>query len=314
MNEKANILNVDYFGLDPIYFDFPCEIHFTRFGKCNRLHNNINPIPFENKNAYKVFVSCNEPSSSANREPPNRIIYASNQYDLILTTDEEVLNNTTNSVLFPYGTTWLRKQKNKHNDSLSVFDPTINDEVANKEDGISFMATNHFGAPGYEMRRIVWNSRHLIKNKTIFYSSTRFITNQPTWNGYLFSNTIHDGLLPNDDKINLFRTKFSIAIENNKEKYYFSEKLVDCLLTKTIPIYWGCSEVGRFFDEKGIIIFDTFDELLMKINSIDEKTYDQMLPHVENNYRIALEYGRSIFDRVKEAVDNYRKSNVNTYK
>jgi hypothetical protein len=130
----------------------------------------------------------------------------------------------------------------------------------------------------------------------------------------LFSNTIHDGLLPNDDKINLFRTKFSIAIENNKEKYYFSEKLVDCLLTKTIPIYWGCSEVGRFFDEKGIIIFDTFDELLMKINSIDEKTYDQMLPHVENNYRIALEYGRSIFDRVKEAVDNYRKSNVNTYK
>jgi hypothetical protein len=31
---------------------------------------------------------------------------------------------------------------------------------------------------------------------------------------------------------------YSIAIENCQEDYYFSEKILDCFLTGTIPIYW----------------------------------------------------------------------------
>ena len=32
MKYKATIRNADYFGFDPIEFDFPCSIDFTRFG------------------------------------------------------------------------------------------------------------------------------------------------------------------------------------------------------------------------------------------------------------------------------------------
>jgi hypothetical protein len=302
MSHKANILNVDYFHLDPIYLDFPCEIHFTRFGKCSRLHNEINPIVFENTSAYKVFVSSNEPAHCPSREPGWRIIQNSHQYDLILTTDEDVLSSVSNSVLFPYGTTWLGKNKINHNDSLGRFDDAILEQIQNKENNISFMTTNHFGTPGYSLRRIIWNNRNLIKYPTLFYSSTRFITNQPTWNGLLFSNTIHDGLLPNDDKINLFKSKFSIAIENNKEKWYFSEKLIDCLVTKTVPIYWGCSDVGKFFDTRGMITFDTPEEFVSKVNSITETTYDEMSPYIEKNYELAKEYSGSIFERVKKEI------------
>lgn len=308
--DKVNIINVDYFELDPIYLDFPCEIHFTRFGRCNRLHSNINPIPFENLNAYKVFVSCNEPSSSPNREPPVRIKENAYQYDLILTTDPEVLNETPNSHLFPYGTTWLSKIQKSHNDCLGVFDELILEQVKNKENNISFMSTNHFGCIGYEVRRLIWNNRHLIKPKTVFYSSTRFVTNQPTWNGMLFSNTIHDGLLPNDDKINLFKSMFSIVVESNQEPWYFTEKLVDALLTRTVPIYWGCTDIQRFFDPKGILSFNTMPEFFEKINSINENTYEELKPHIENNYNIAKKYGRSIFDRVKEKILEVKNGNT----
>jgi hypothetical protein len=300
---KANIINVDYFELEPIYFDFPCELHFTRFGRCNRLHNNINPIPFDNPAAYKVFVSCNEPASSPNREPPFRIIENAHQYDLILTTDLEVLNQVSNSVLFPYGTTWLSKAGKKHNDCLGVFDESILDEVKVKANNISFMSTNHFGCPGYEMRRLIWNNRHLVKPKTVFYSSTRFVTNQPSWNGMKFSDTTHDGLLPNDDKINLFKSMFSIVVESNQEPWYFSEKIIDALLTKTVPIYWGCTNIGNIFDQKGILSFNTIHEFFEKINSINENTYEELKPYIEKNYVIAKQYGRSIFDRAKQTIE-----------
>jgi len=304
---KANIINVDYFGLEPIYFNFPCEIHFTRFGRCNRLHNNINPIQFDDPNSYKVFVSCNEPASSPNREPPWRIVQNADQYNLILTTDQEVLDQVSHSVLFPYGTTWLSKGENKHNDCLGVFDESVLQKVQDKENNISFMSTNHFGHAGYDMRRLIWNNRHLIKPKTVFYSSTRFITNQKSWNGQLFSDTIHDGLLPNDDKINLFKSMFSIVVESNKEPWYFSEKIVDALLTKTVPIYWGCTNIGTFFDERGIISFSTIEEFFEKINTINENTYEQMLPYVQSNYETAKQYGRSIFDRVKDTIEREKQ-------
>lgn len=304
---KANIINVDYFELDPIYFNFPCEIHFTRFGRCNRLHNNINPIQFDDPNSYKVFVSCNEPASSPNREPPWRIVQNAYQYDLILTTDPEVLDQVSNSVLFPYGTTWLSKENKKHNDCLGVFDEDILQQINDKQNTISFMSTNHFGHAGYEMRRLIWNNRHLIKPKTVFYSSTRFITNQPSWNGMQFSNTIHDGLLPNDDKINLFKSMFSIVVESNQEPWYFSEKIIDPLLTKTVPIYWGCTNIDKIFDINGILQFNTIEEFFEKINSITEDTYEQLKPYIEKNYIIAKQYGRSIFDRVKEVVEREKK-------
>ena len=41
------------------------------------------------------------------------------------------------------------------------------------------------------------------------------------------------------DKTELFiDSMFHIAIENNKAINYFTEKLIDCFVSKTIPIYW----------------------------------------------------------------------------
>jgi hypothetical protein len=100
---------------------------------------------------------------------------------------------------------------------------------------------------------------------------------------------------------------FSIVVESNKEPWYFSEKIVDALLTKTVPIYWGCTNIGTFFDERGIMSFNTIEEFFEKINTINENTYEQMLQYVQKNYETAKQYGRSIFDRVKDTIEREKR-------
>jgi hypothetical protein len=56
-----------------------------------------------------------------------------------------------------------------------------------------------------------------------------------------------DGLLP---------YRYSIAIENTAAPYYFTEKITDCFLAYTVPVYYGCKNIGRFFPEKSIIQVD----------------------------------------------------------
>ncbi len=91
-------------------------------------------------------------------------------------------------------------------------------------------------------------------------------------------------------EIGLNEYMFSIAVENCKKDYYFTEKLIDCFRTKTIPLYWGCPSISKFFDENGIIQFDNIDELGDVINSLTEETYYSLIQSVENNYNLSFEY------------------------
>ena len=49
---------------------------------------------------------------------------------------------------------------------------------------------------------------------------------------------------------------FSMAIENSREDNYFSEKLTDCFLMDTMPIYYGCPNIKDFFPEDSIRIIE----------------------------------------------------------
>lgn len=42
---------------------------------------------------------------------------------------------------------------------------------------------------------------------------------------------------------------YSIAIENSSQRNYFTEKIGDCYLSLTKPIYWGCPNLSEFFPE-----------------------------------------------------------------
>jgi hypothetical protein len=53
---------------------------------------------------------------------------------------------------------------------------------------------------------------------------------------------------------------FSVVIENGFYDSYFTEKILDCFATGTIPVYMGCPDIGNYFNKDGIInLSDEFD-------------------------------------------------------
>lgn len=47
--------------------------------------------------------------------------------------------------------------------------------------------------------------------------------------------------------------KYAVTIENGQTPYYFSEKIVDPMLCWTTPIYWGCSNIDKYFPKGSYI-------------------------------------------------------------
>jgi len=98
--------------------------------------------------------------------------------------------------------------------------------------------------------------------------------------------------------------KFNIACENEIMPNMFSEKLVDCLKTKTVPIYFGCTNIQQYFNPKGIIQFNTIEEFENVMSSIKPGMYEEMLPYVEENYELSKKYWeKSIHQRVEDIIE-----------
>lgn len=83
---------------------------------------------------------------------------------------------------------------------------------------------------------------------------------------------------------------FSVAVENCRVPHYFSEKLIDCFLTGTVPIYWGIRYIGKWFNEDGILHFETEQEARQIVDSLTVDQYLRMLPAVTDNFHRAQAY------------------------
>lgn len=94
---------------------------------------------------------------------------------------------------------------------------------------------------------------------------------------------------------------FIWQFENSKNKNYFTEKIVDAFITKTIPIYWGCPNISEFFDNRGFFTFETKEEALDIINSLTDNDYYSRIQYVEKNYELGLYYAL-YFDRLAHII------------
>ena len=79
---------------------------------------------------------------------------------------------------------------------------------------------------------------------------------------------------------------FSVAIENSRVENYHTEKVHDCFATGTIPIYFGCPNIGDFFNPEGIIILDQdFDP-----DSLTSELYFSKMHAVMDNLERVRQY------------------------
>lgn len=232
------------------------------------LYNNT--LNIRDNDAFKVLMVFSEPE----RFRPNnfKVKNHHSKFDLILAHDPALIR-LGNAVKFPYGVTW------------------INDSPKKKKYGVSFICGNKNRSEGHKLRHCVWASKHLIKMPAYFWTS--------------FNANFPGKKLPRrmQAKELLFDCQYHIAIENTRVNNYFSEKLIDCLKAKTIPIYWGCPNIGRYFDLDGIIKCKSLNDILKACES-KPMYYKFRKKAIERNYRLSMRYW-SVEPRIQKVVESY---------
>jgi hypothetical protein len=204
----------------------------------------------------------------------NWAIQNHNNFSCILTWGQTILDSCPNSLLFPFGTAFTH-----------VKDRYKELELINKEFEVSFICGSKNAIEGQQLRQKVYSKQTEVGIPTKWFHTTT------------------------DPKEICFKNSmFHVAIENSQNQNYFSEKIVDAFLTKTLPVYWGCPNIGDFFDNKGIITFNNEDELINILNSLTEEDYNSRKEYIEKNSQIALYYAE-YFTRCKDIIREIIKLN-----
>lgn len=90
----------------------------------------------------------------------------------------------------------------------------------------------------------------------------------------------------------LAQYKYHIAIENSCTDYYWTEKIADCFLAETFPLYHGCTNIGDYFPRESYepINIRNFDEASKIIDTtIEQDRYGQTKVAIAEAKRLVLE-------------------------
>ena len=92
-------------------------------------------------------------------------------------------------------------------------------------------------------------------------------------------------------KVDIFgNSQYGVAIENTSHRGYFTEKILDLLLLKTIPVYWGCSNIEKYFNTAGTIRVENVDDIVHQVNDLNPDYYNSITDVIEENFQTALKY------------------------
>jgi hypothetical protein len=135
---------------------------------------------------------------------------------------------------------------------------------------------------GYALRHNLWRNKNMITIPKDFYLSGTSHTSHIfiPWREADYKRNLVLG----PTKEPMFDCMFHIAIENTSIKNMFSEKILDCFQTRTVPIYYGCLNISDYFNIEGIIVVNNLTEIINACNRLTPETYRNMLPAMEDNY------------------------------
>lgn len=230
---------------------FPCEIH------------HCTPRKQPDPERFSVLTHYTEPR--ALKWPSDSVREFHGLFDLILTNEESLLD-LPNAMFCLFGGSWVKSLPNSH-----CF-------------GVSFLYSNGIGAEhvfaGYRDRREIWNRHAQIEIPTRFYTSAM---RPPV--GIIKLNPY-----PYPDKTGLFESMFSIIVENDYQEHFFTEKIIDCFRSYTVPIYFGAGHIGKYFNTDGMILPSTVDDMITKINRLSISDYWSRIRAIDDNYQRSGNY------------------------
>ena len=186
-------------------------------------------------------------------------------YDAIFTHSKEILDKYENAYFIPAGGIWYKNPVSFEN----RFEELI--ELKNK--GVSIVSSNKN-----------MSSLHKYRIKLSEYCKTKGIADT-------FGNFDGGNIVSIDGTLTKYR--YSIVIENTIAPYCFTEKILNCFASYTVPIYLGASDIGKFFNKDGIIILDanlSFDEIERIINNCNLDDYKNRLVAIHENFIISQKF------------------------
>lgn len=99
--------------------------------------------------------------------------------------------------------------------------------------------------------------------------------------------------------------RYSIAIENSFFPHYWSEKIVDCFLSWTMPIYCGAPNITDYFPADSMILIDPNDPSESRkiiCDAIQSKKWERNLDAIsESRNRVLNHY--QLFPWIKKQID-----------
>jgi hypothetical protein len=223
-----------------------------------------------NKNSFKILWVK---ESEAISHFKSVAIDNKDKFDAILTFNEEILEKCNNAHLMLFGTAWVHDYK-----------------FPDKKFQISHLTGHKNYAVGHKLRQKVHYKQNKINQPKDFYISK-----------YGGVENFENNNILGDNKSPLFDSQFHICIENTQSFNYFTEKIIDCFVTKTIPIYFGAPNIDNYFDSNGILMANNFEEILSISNSLSENDYQKRIASVEKNFELAQKY-INIVDNLKEVI------------
>lgn len=131
------------------------------------------------------------------------------------------------------------------------FDETLSLNVSKKTRDISCIASTKQDLPGHSQRfKFVEQLEQSKLNVDVF--------------GRGRPNPLPRGKLPG-----LLPYRFSVAIENTVHDHYFTEKVMDCWLAGTVPIYFGAQNLDKYFPKDSFIQLDdlNFQDFASRVRS-----------------------------------------------
>lgn len=226
------------------------------------------------------IISLHEPNEYF--EKHDWVIQNKHLFDVILTWNDKILNNCENAIFLPFGHTW--------------FKPNQYEKEHQKEFKIAHLRGSLLKSYGHQIRWEILNRKNEIKVPTKFFET------------YGDRHNIERARI---DKEEVFGdTQFGVAIENFSHRGFFTEKILDCFLMKTIPIYWGCPNIEDFFNKEGIIKFEDADDFIYISNQLTDNFYNSKKDIIEENYQLALQYVDYEQNIINKIIEIFKLNNM----
>jgi hypothetical protein len=194
------------------------------------------------------------------------------QYDTVFTFDERLLNKYANTKPFCYNAV-LRAFDNNIKLSLK-FDFSFK----NKTKNISIVSSNKLMCPLHKLR----------------YDWAMKFKNNPSFGVDTFGTFDGGNFVSIFDYLTDYR--YSIIVENAIEPYWFTEKILNCFATRTVPIYVGHAKMLERFNPDGIIMVrpEDYDNIEKIIKQCNEKDYASRMHAIQDNMQRVKSYQNSM--------------------